>query len=133
MASIFTRIVHGEIPCYRIAENERFLAFLDVRPLARGHTLVIPKEEVDYFFDLPDADLSAIMVFSRQIAKALGRAVPCVRIGVSVVGLEVPHAHVHLIPLNRIEDMHFGGRTLSFSPEEMEAIAAAIRAQLQQG
>ena len=126
MASIFTRIVNGEIPCYRIAETDRFLAFLDIRPQARGHTLVIPKEEVDYYFDLDDDLLSGIMVFAKTVAKAIEQVVPCARIGVAVVGLEVPHAHVHLIPINSVADLSFANGPVSITKEEMAALAEQI-------
>ena len=126
MATIFTKIVNGEIPCYKIAENDDFLAFLDIRPLKAGHTLVIPKKEVDYIFDLEDSELSKLMIYAKRIAKALKMAVPCTRIGVSVIGLEVPHTHIHLIPINAIKDMTFGNDPIQMSPEEMQALAARI-------
>ena len=126
MASIFTKIVKGEIPAWKVAESERFLAFLDVRPLAKGHTLVIPKKETDYFFDLSEEELSEIMIFSKKVALALKSTIPCLRIGMSVIGLEVPHAHIHLVPLNNMGDIHFGKTPLSFSSEEMEQIAQNI-------
>jgi histidine triad (HIT) family protein len=126
--SIFTKIVKGEIPAYKIAENERFLAFLDVNPTAKGHTLVIPKQQVDYIFDLDDDTYSGLMSFSKEVAKAVRRAVPCNRVGVAVVGLEVPHAHVHLIPLNSMQDMNFANKK-EFSKEEMEEVAEKIRAE----
>jgi histidine triad (HIT) family protein len=130
MASIFTKIVRGEIPSYKIAENDHFMAFLDIQPLAAGHTLVIPKMETDYLFDLEDRDLGAMMVFSKKIAKALRTAVPCLRIGVCVIGLEVPHAHIHLIPLNRIGDINFERPKLQPRPEELQTMAENIRRQL---
>ncbi|MEM1319057.1 MAG: HIT family protein [Bacteroidota bacterium] len=130
MASIFTKIVQGEIPCHKVAESEDFLAFLDIFPLVEGHTLVIPKKEVDYFYDLEDELLSELMLFSKQVAKAMKACIPCNRIGVSVVGLEVPHAHVHLIPINSVNDMSFANPKLQYTPEELAAIAARIRAQL---
>ncbi len=126
MASIFTKIVKGEIPAWKVAESESFLAFLDVRPLAKGHTLVIPKKETDYFFDLSEEELSEIMIFSKKVALALKSTIPCLRIGMSVIGLEVPHAHIHLVPLNNMGDIHFGKTPLSFSSEEMEQIAHNI-------
>lgn len=126
MATIFTRIVEGSLPCYKVAESADFLAFLDTRPLTRGHTLVIPKKETDYFFDLEDEALSALMVFAKQVAKALKATVPCRKIGVSVVGLEVAHAHVHLIPIDAVADMSFAKARVDLSPEEMSALAAAI-------
>lgn len=130
MASIFTKIVQGEIPCYKIAETEHFLAFLDVFPLAKGHTLVIPKEEIDYIYDLEDDTLAALHIFSKKVALAVEKAIPCKRIGVAVIGLEVPHAHVHLLPLQTVEDINFTRAKLSFPKEEMEAIAASIKACL---
>lgn len=126
MASIFTKIVRGEIPCHRVAETKDFLAFLDIRPLAAGHTLVIPKQEIDYYFDLEDAQLSALMVFAKKIAKAIEAEVPCKRIGVSVIGLEVPHVHVHLVPINKISDMTFGRDPVKMSNDEMAALAQRI-------
>lgn len=130
MASIFTSIVRGEIPCYKIAEDERYLAFLDINPLARGHTLVIPKQEIDYIFDLEDDLLAGLHVFAKRVAVALAKAVPCKRVGVAVVGLEVPHAHVHLIPLQDTFDIDFKRPKLSLSGEEFEAILAGIRSYL---
>ncbi|WP_299823455.1 HIT family protein [uncultured Pontibacter sp.] len=126
--SIFTKIVKGEIPAYKIAENERFLAFLDVFPTAKGHTLVIPKEQIDYIFDLDDDLYLGLMAFAKEVAKALKRAVPCNRVGVAVVGLEVPHAHVHLIPLNSMQDMNFANKK-EFSAAEMEEVAEKIRVE----
>ena len=107
MASIFTRIINGEIPSYKVAENDKFIAFLDINPLAKGHTLVVPKVEVDYIFDLPEQELSEILLFSREVARRIEKVVPCERIGISVIGLEVPHTHVHLIPINTVGDMNF--------------------------
>ena len=130
MATIFTKIVNGEIPCYKIAENEHFLAFLDVFPLVKGHTLVIPKQEINYIFDIEDSLLADMMVFSKTIAKAVKAAIPCERIGVTVIGLEVPHAHIHLVPINTVSDMNFSLPKISVEPAEMELIAAAIRANL---
>lgn len=130
MASIFSRIVRGEIPCHKIAEDDRFLAFLDIHPLAPGHTLVIPKKETDYLFDLEDQDLGAMVIFSKKIAKALRAAVPCLRIGVCVIGLEVPHAHIHLIPLNHVGDINFERPKLNPSEEELLVIAENIRRNL---
>ncbi|MGB5418530.1 HIT family protein [Algibacter sp.] len=129
MASIFTKIVNGEIPCYKIAETEDFLAFLDVNPNAKGHTLCIPKKEVDKIFDLDESTYHGLMSFSRTVALALKKAVPCKRIGVSVIGLEVPHAHVHLIPLQSMEDARFIQK-IKLSPDEFEALAKAIKAEL---
>lgn len=130
MSTIFKSIIDGKIPCYRVAEDERHLCFLDVKPLKRGHCLVIPKREVDYIFDLDDAELSALHLFSARVARALRAAVPCKRVGVAVVGLEVPHAHIHLIPLDQIDDTNFARPRLKFSKEEFEETAAAIAAQL---
>lgn len=130
MASIFSRIVAGEIPCYKIAENERYFAFLDISPLTPGHTLVIPKREVDYVFDLDDVEIAEINIFAKKVAEALRKAVPCKRIGLAVIGLEVPHAHIHLIPIQKERDMLFSNPKLKLSQEEMERIAADIRSQL---
>jgi histidine triad (HIT) family protein len=127
MPSIFTRIVQGEIPCHKVAEDERFLAFLDISPVRLGHTLVIPKLEVDRFFDLPEDLLAGIMPFAQQVARKIERVVPCDRIGVSVVGLEVPHAHVHLIPIDKVSDMDFGRARATMGPEELAALAERIR------
>lgn len=128
MASIFTRIVQGEIPCHKIAETADYLAFLDIRPLALGHTLVIPKKEVDYVFDLDDETLTGLMLFAKQVAGALRLAVPCLRIGVAVVGLEVPHTHVHLVPLNTMSDINFTKPPYVISQEELAALAEKVRA-----
>jgi histidine triad (HIT) family protein len=127
MPSIFSRIINGEIPAWKVAESERFLAFLDVNPLAKGHTLIVPKIETDYFFDLSDEEISGIILFSKKVASALRSTLPCLRIGMSVIGLEVPHAHVHLVPLNSMGDINFSNSRLNLSAEEMEAIAASIR------
>ncbi|WP_194766649.1 HIT family protein [Tamlana sp. I1] len=129
MASIFTKIVNGEIPCYKVAETDDFLAFLDVNPNAKGHTLCIPKQEVDKIFDLDEATYTGLMAFSRTVALALKKAVPCKRIGVSVIGLEVPHAHVHLIPLQTMDDARFIQK-VSMLPDEFQALAKAIHAEL---
>jgi len=130
MASIFTRIVQGEIPCYKIAEDENFLAFLDINPLSEGHTLVIPKREEDYFFALGDEELTGLMIFAKKVALAIDSVIPCKRVGVAVLGLEVPHAHVHLIPINGIYDIDFSKDKLKFTKEEFELTAEKIRAQL---
>lgn len=130
MASIFSRIVAGEIPCYKVAEDERFFAFLDISPVAKGHTLVIPKQEVDYIFDLDDETYCGLMAFARNVARALEGAVECKRVGVAVMGLEVPHAHVHLIPITTEGDMNFFREKLSVPAEEMAAIAARIAEKL---
>ena len=126
MPSIFSRIINGEIPAWKVAESEHFLAFLDVRPLAKGHTLIVPKVETDYFFDLSDEEISGIMLFSKKVASALRSSLPCLRIGMSVIGLEVPHAHVHLVPLNSMGDINFSNTKLNLSAEEMEAAIASI-------
>jgi len=130
MSSVFSRIVAGEIPCYKIAENENFLAFLDVSPLVKGHTLVIPKEEIDYLFDMDDTLLSEMIVFSKKVANAIKISIPCIKVGVSVIGLEVPHAHIHLIPMNSVSEMNFSKSKLSLSSDEMISIAAIIKAKL---
>jgi len=130
MPSIFTRIISGEIPCHKIAENERYFAFLDIMPLAPGHVLVVPKVEVDYIFDLDEELLGGILPFARHIAVAMEKAIPCERIGISVIGLEVPHAHVHLLPLRTMDDINFSRPKLKMSNEELAAIAAAIRQHL---
>lgn len=130
MATIFSRIIAGEIPCYKIAENDRFFAFLDINPMTKGHTLVIPKQETDYLLDLSDEDVAAINVFAKRIAEAMKEALPCKRIGLAVVGLEVPHAHIHLIPIQKESDMLFSNPKLKLEPSEMEAIAASIRQHL---
>ncbi len=129
MSSIFTKIVNGEIPCYKIAEDENFLAFLDVNPNAIGHTLCIPKQEINKIFDLDDALYLGLMKFSKKIAIALEKAVPCKRIGMSVIGLEVPHAHVHLIPLNEMDEMRFQNK-VSLSKEQFEALVKKIQENL---
>lgn len=126
MASIFTRIINGEIPCYKVAENEHCCAFLDINPLSKGHTLVVPKKEVDYLFDLDEDSYQQLMTFSKQVAQAIDRAVPCLRIGVAVIGLEVPHAHIHLIPLHS-GTINFSDPKLKLAKEELEKIAADIR------
>lgn len=130
MASIFTKIVNGEIPCYKIAENDKFLAFLDIMPLATGHTLVIPKKEVDYIFDVNDEDYAELWSFAKYVAKAVGQAIPCKRVGVAVIGLEVPHAHIHLVPLNKVSDINFERPKLNPSQEELLDAATKIKAKL---
>lgn len=127
MASIFSRIVSGEIPAYKIAENDQFLAFLDISPLVKGHTLVIPKKETDYLFDIGDEEYKELMIFAKQVAVALRKSVPCIRVGVAVIGLEVPHAHIHLIPLNSMSDINFSLPKLSLPAEVMEETAGLIR------
>jgi len=126
MPSLFTKIVNGEIPCYKVAESNDFLAFLDISPLVKGHTLVIPKKEIDYIFDIEDELYKGLWHFSKRVSKAVKNAVPCKRIGVAVIGLEVPHAHIHLIPMNRVSDMNFASPKLSVLKEELEEIAARI-------
>lgn len=126
MSSVFTKIIHGEIPAYKIAENDHFLAFLDVSPLAKGHTLVIPKKEVDLIFDLETEEYKNLWAFAKTVAEKIRKAVPCVRVGVAVVGLEVPHAHIHLVPLNGIEDLNFKNERLKLSPEEYSEIQQSI-------
>jgi histidine triad (HIT) family protein len=130
MATLFTRIVNGEIPCYKIAENNNCLAFLDINPLAEGHTLVIPKKEVDYIFDLDDELYTDLQLFAKKIAKAIDKTVECSKVGVAVIGLEVPHAHIHLVPIKNIGDLNFANPKLKFSPDEFRAIAARIASYL---
>lgn len=130
MSSIFSKIIKGSIPCYKVAENDDHIAFLDISPLKKGHTLVVPKKEVDYIFDLDSGTYTGLMNFTREVATALKKAMPCNRIGVCVIGLEVPHAHVHLIPINSESDMNFHNEKLVLSKEEFEAIAATIRTAL---
>ncbi len=128
--TIFSKIVTGEIPCYKIAEDERYFAFLDINPMTKGHTLVIPKVEEDYIFNLDDATFSGLTLFAKKVAAAIEKAMPCKRIGVAVIGLEVPHAHIHLIPINQESDMNFKNPKLQLSPEEMTAITAKIQVEL---
>lgn len=128
MSTVFTKIINGEIPSYKVAENDKFLAFLDVNPNAKGHTLCIPKREVDKIFDMPADDYLELMAFSRNVAIALEKAIPCKRVGVAVVGLEVPHTHIHLIPLTSMDDMRFQNKA-SFTKQEFEEIASNIRAE----
>ena len=129
MSSIFTKIIKGEIPCYKIAEDDNFLAFLDVNPNAEGHTLCVPKQEIDKIFDLEDDLYIGLMEFSKKIAIALEKTVPCKRIGMAVIGLEVPHAHVHLIPLNEMDEMRFKNK-VSITKEEFEALAKQIQVNM---
>ena len=126
MATLFTRIINGEIPCYKIAENELFIAFLDILPVAKGHTLVVPKKEIDYIFDLPNEELQALNLFAKEVARKIHAVIPCKKNGVSVIGLEVPHAHMHLIPINHIHDMNFEKERLKFSTEEYTELCEAI-------
>lgn len=130
MSTVFTRIVNGEIPSYKVAENDRFYAFLDINPVTKGHTLVIPKEEIDYIFDMESQELSDIFVFAQTVAKGIKKVIPCKRIGVAVLGLEVPHAHIHLIPLVSEGDMDFKKPKLKLEHEEMVSIASAIAAAI---
>lgn len=127
MASLFSKIINGEISCHKIAENESFIAFLDVFPLVKGHTLVVPKKETDYIFDLSDNELSGILLFSKEVAAKIRKVCPCQRIGISVIGLEVSHAHVHLVPINSSDDLNFTRPKLKLSQEELAEIAASIR------
>ena len=126
MATIFSRIIAGEIPCYKVAENEKFFAFLDINPLVKGHTLVVPKQEVDYIFDFSDEDLAAMHVFAQKIARAIEKAFPCKKVGEAVIGLEVPHAHIHLIPIQKESDMLFSNPKLKLADDEFVSIAKAI-------
>ncbi len=126
MNSIFTKIVNGEIPSYKIAEDDHFLAFLDAMPLVKGHTLVIPKKEVDLIFDLESEEFKNLWAFAQKVAKKVGAAIPCKRVGVAVVGLEVPHAHIHLVPMNAMQDLNFGNERLRLSPEEYKEIQEKI-------
>jgi histidine triad (HIT) family protein len=130
MESIFSKIIAGDIPCYKVAETLEFLAFLDINPLTEGHVLVIPKQEVDYIFDLDSETYVGLMMFAQIVATGLKKAIPCQRIGISVIGLEIPHAHIHLIPINSMDDMNFSRPKLSFTEEEFEAIAEKIKEQL---
>ncbi|MDM8325301.1 HIT family protein [Bacteroides gallinaceum] len=130
MATIFSKIIAGEIPSYKVAENDKFYAFLDINPLAKGHTLVVPKQEVDYIFDLSDEDLGEMHVFAKHVALAIQKAFPCRKVGEAVIGLEVPHAHIHLIPMQKESDMLFSNPKLKLQPEDFEAIAKAIRENL---
>lgn len=128
MATLFSRIVQGEIPCYKVAETDQYLAFLDVRPMAKGHTLCIPKQEIDYIFDMDDDALAGLMLFAKRVARALKATVPCKKVGVAVVGLEVPHAHVHLMPMNQVSDLSFGKPPVDMDASELQALAVAIAA-----
>ena len=131
MASIFSKIVNGEIPSYKVAEDERYYAFLDINPLQKGHTLVVPKKETDYIFDLTDEELAGLMVFAKRVAKAIGKCIPCQRVGVAVLGLDVPHAHIHLVPLNDCNDLNFCNPKKLFPAEEMQACADLIAKNLE--
>ena len=126
MASIFSKIIQGEIPCYKVAESETCFAFLDINPVAKGHVLVVPKKEVDYIFDVDDQQYTELMLFAKKVAKAIEKVVPCERIGVTVIGLEVPHAHVHLIPISSLHDMNFAKPKLNMSSEDLADLAKKI-------
>ena len=130
MATVFTKIIKGEIPSYKIAEDDKFFAFLDINPLRAGHTLVVPKQETDYIFDLDDELLSGMIIFSRKVAAGIKAAIPCRRIGVAILGLEVPHAHIHLVPMDSMEDVNFRNPKLRFTPEEFKAIAQQISSKI---
>ena len=133
MISIFTRIINGEIPCYKIAEDEKCFAFLDISPLAKGHTLVVPKIETDYIFDIADDEHKYLWNYAKYVAHAVKAAIPCKRIGIAVIGLEVPHAHIHLIPMNKVSDMNFANPKLKVADNEMLEIAERIRSSFQKG
>lgn len=130
MASIFTRIINGEIPCYKVAEDDDYFAFLDINPLKKGHTLVVPKKETDYIFDLDDELLAGMWLFSKKVAAAIKKAYPCNRIAIAVLGLEVPHAHIHLVPMDDMNDVNFKNPKLKFIPEEFKEIASNIAGKL---
>lgn len=130
MPSIFSKIINGEIPCYKVAENDEFLAFLDIMPLRLGHVLVIPKRETDYIFDIADDELSRFMVFSKYVAQGIKQVVPCKKIGITVIGLEVPHAHIHLVPIDSVADMNFAGAKQQIEPQTLAELAAKIAAVL---
>lgn len=132
MSSIFSKIIAGEIPAYKVAESIDFLAFLDINPLAEGHVLVIPKQEIDYLFDLDDELYTGLQMFAKIVATAMKQVIPCKRIGVAVIGLEVPHAHIHLIPMNEIADLNFSRPKLTFTPEQLEATAEKIKEALRE-
>ncbi|HEX2968163.1 MAG TPA: HIT family protein [Bacteroidales bacterium] len=131
MASIFTKIINGEIPCYKVTEDENYFAFLDINPLKKGHTLVVPKKEVDYIFDIDDKTLAGMWLFSKKVAAAIKAAYPCNRVGIAVLGLEVPHAHIHLVPIDGLNDLNFKNPKLKFTAEEFREIAANITGHLQ--
>jgi histidine triad (HIT) family protein len=130
MASLFTKIINGEIPCYKVAEDDRYFAFLDINPLKKGHTLVVPKQETDYIFDLDDDMIAGMIVFSKKIAVAIKDAIPCKRIGVAILGLEIPHAHIHLVPMDSMEDVNFKNPKLKLTPDEFKEIAKNISAKV---
>lgn len=126
MDTIFTKIINGEIPCYKIAENEHFFAFLDISPLAKGHTLVVPKQQIDYIFNLDDQTLANLMIFAKKIAKAIETNITCERVGIAVIGLEVPHTHIHLIPINAVGDINFKNKRVQITTEEMSQLSSLI-------
>lgn len=130
MATIFTRIINGEIPCHKIAEDERYFAFLDINPLREGHTLVVPKAETDYIFDLDDDTLAGLIVFSKKVSKAIREVVPCNRVGVAVIGLEVPHVHIHLVPMDSMEDINFRNPKLRLAQDEFKSLAEKISSKV---
>jgi len=130
MATIFSKIIKGDIPSYKIAEDDRYFAFLDINPLRAGHTLVVPRQETDYVFDLDDEQLAGLIVFSKKVATAIKNAIPCNRIGIAILGLEIPHAHVHLVPMDSMEDVNFRNPKLKFTPEEFKEIAEKIRRKI---
>ena len=130
MSSLFTKIIHGELPSYKIAEDDKFYAFLDINPLKEGHTLVIPKQEVDYFFDIHDEILRDYIVFSKHVAKAIEKSIPCIRVGITVIGLEVPHAHIHLIPIDKITDMSFNSSKVQLTSDRMLELQELIISNL---
>lgn len=131
MASIFSKIIAGEIPSYKVAENDKFYALLDINPLQKGHTLVVPKKEIDYIFDIDDQDLGEMMVFAKKVARAIKAAIPCVKVGVAVIGLEVRHAHIHLVPMDKEGDISFAKPKMTLPADEMEAIAKSIAAHIE--
>lgn len=131
MASIFSKIIAGEIPSYKVAENDKFYAFLDINPLQKGHTLVVPKKEIDYIFDIDDQDLGEMIVFAKKVARAIKAAIPCVKVGVAVIGLEVRHAHIHLVPMDKEGDISFAKPKMTLPADEMEAIAKSIAAHIE--
>jgi len=131
MATIFSKIIAGEIPAYKVAEDDNFLAFLDINPIAKGHTLVIPKKETDYIFDIENNEYQKLFLFAKKVARAIKKQIPCVKIGVAIIGLEVAHAHIHLVPINSVYDIDFRKPKLSFSKDEFLAIANGIRANLE--
>lgn len=130
MDTLFTKIIKGEIPCYKVAEDENYFAFLDINPLKKGHTLVIPKKQVDYIFDLDDDYYQGMFLFAKRVAKAIKVACPCIKVGIAVIGLEVPHAHIHLVPMTDLGDLQFSNPKMKFTPEEFKEIADSINREL---